>query len=95
MENKVIEDVLGKIDREELTRLVMQLVDIPSPPGEEAEVAEFILNWLRENQIETIRQEVEPSRLNAVGVLKGSGRGLTLMFNGHLDTSHQGTPEGP
>ncbi len=93
MEKKVIEEVLGRIDRDEITELVMRLVDIPSPPGEEGEAAEFILNWLRDNGFESVRQEVEAGRLNAVGILKGSGRGLSLMFNGHLDTSHPGTAE--
>lgn len=93
MEKEVIQKVLGSINRDEVTKLVMQLVDIPSPPGEERDVAEAVLNWLRENGLECIRQEVEPGRLNAVGVLAGSGKGLSLMFNGHLDTSHPGTPE--
>ncbi|HEX6512731.1 MAG TPA: M20/M25/M40 family metallo-hydrolase, partial [Chloroflexota bacterium] len=30
---------------------------------------------------------------NAVGILKGSGGGLSLMFNGHMDTSFTGTDE--
>ena len=93
MENEVIQDVLGKIDRHEITRLVMQLIDIPSSPGQEKDVAEFILTWLKENELESISQEVEPGRLNAVGILRGSARGLSLMFNGHLDTNHPGTLE--
>src|SRR3989304_5876059 len=32
-------------------------------------------------------------RLNAVGLLKGICVGLSLMFNGHLDTSLTGTAE--
>ena len=31
-------------------------------------------------------QEVLPGRPNVVGVLKGTGRGRSLMFNGHTDT---------
>ena len=38
-----------------------------------------------------MRQEVEVDRPNAVGILKGQGDGLSLMFNGHMDTSFTGT----
>lgn len=93
MQDSLIKNTLSEIDREELTKLVMQLVDIPSPPGQEEKVASFILSWLQENGIESIRQEVESGRLNAVGILKGSGNGSNLMLNGHLDTAHGGTLE--
>ncbi len=93
MDSNIVENVLNLIDSDELTGLVRQLVDIPSPPGEENEVSEFIFKWLKENGLGAIRQEVEPGRLNAVGVLPGTGKGLNLMFNGHLDTSHPGTDE--
>ncbi|MFH0914285.1 MAG: M20/M25/M40 family metallo-hydrolase [Chloroflexota bacterium] len=92
--NKELKDrVLSKINRDEVIKLVMDLVDIPSPPGAEAGAGEFILGWLCGHGLESVRQEVEPGRLNAVGILKGSGRGTSLMFNGHLDTSHPGTEE--
>src|SRR6266567_4271409 len=32
------------------------------------------------------RQAIPRARGNAVGILKGSGGGRSLMFNGHLDT---------
>ncbi|MFH1003155.1 MAG: M20/M25/M40 family metallo-hydrolase [Chloroflexota bacterium] len=93
MKQPLVEKVFSKIDRDEVTQLVMSLVDIPSPPGRELEVAEFILGWLKKNGLETSRQDFEPGRLNAIGTLKGAGKGLSLMFNGHLDTTHPGTPE--
>ena len=36
--------------------------------------------------LETELVEVETGRPNVVGVLKGSGGGKSLMFNGHIDT---------
>ncbi len=38
-----------------------------------------------------MRQDVEIDRPNAVGIIKGDGRGLSLSFNGHMDTSFTGT----
>jgi len=85
--------VLTQIDRDELAQLACDLVNIPSPTGQEQAVAEFILHWYKANGLKAIRQEVEKDRPNAVGILKGEGQGLSLMFNGHLDTSFTGTDE--
>ncbi|MBI4488827.1 MAG: M20/M25/M40 family metallo-hydrolase [Deltaproteobacteria bacterium] len=85
--------VLAHLDRDELARLSCDLVNIPSPTGQEKAVAEFILDWYKANGFKAIRQEVEAGRPNAVGILKGEGAGLNLGFNGHMDTSFTGTDE--
>jgi acetylornithine deacetylase/succinyl-diaminopimelate desuccinylase-like protein len=85
--------VLAAIDRDELAQLGCDLVNHPSPTGQEKAVAEFILHWFQTNGLKAIRQEVEVDRPNAVGVLKGDGTGLSLGFNGHMDTSFTGTAE--
>src|ERR1700730_7947782 len=83
--------ILAQIDRDELARLGCDLTSIPSPTGEEKAIAEFILGWFETNGIKAVRQEVEVDRPNAVGILKGDGTGLSLSFNGHMDTSFTGT----
>lgn len=85
--------VLAAIDRDELARVACDLTSIPSPTGQEKAVADYILDWYRANGIRAIAQEVEPGRPNAVGVVKGTGGGLSLGFNGHTDTSFTGTSE--
>ena len=90
---KIAETVMRQIDPVEIARLACSLVDIRSSTGHEAELAEFILAWYAEHGIKPVRQEVEPGRPNAVGILKGTGQGLSLMFNGHMDTSLTGTDE--
>lgn len=87
------ENLIRHINAKELSQLACHLIGIPSPTGHEREVAEFILHWFRSNGIDTIRQEVGPDRLNAVGLVKGSGGGLSLMFNGHMDTTQTGVPD--
>src|SRR5579862_9445844 len=85
--------VLAQIDRNELAQLGCDLTSIPSPTGQEKAIAEYILDWFAANGLKAVRQEVEPDRPNAVGILKGDGTGLSLSFNGHTDTSYTGTRE--
>ncbi len=93
LNKEAAKQVLAYIDRDELAQLGCDLVNIPSPTGQEKAVAEYILHWFRESGLKPVRQEVEVDRPNAVGVLKGDGTGLSLGFNGHMDTSFTGTQE--
>src|SRR5207253_9647309 len=83
--------ILAHIDRDELAQLGCGLTSIPSPTGQEKAIAEFILAWFEANGLKAVRQDVEVDRPNAVGILKGDGTGLSLGFNGHMDTSFTGT----
>jgi len=83
--------VLAQIDRNELAQLGCDLTSIPSPTGQEKAIAEFILVWYAANGLKAVRQDVEIDRPNAVGIVKGDGTGLSLGFNGHMDTSFTGT----
>ena len=93
LDKEAAKKVLAHIDREELAQLACDLVNLPSPTGQEKAVAEYILNWFHANGFKAVRQEVEVDRPNAVGILKGDGTGLSLGFNGHMDTSFTGTQE--
>ena len=75
------------IDRERLVKLVMELVDIPSPTGEEEEVARVLHGILGDAGFDAVLQPIGDSRYNAIGRMQGRGGGKSLMFNGHLDTS--------
>ncbi len=92
-DKELAQKVLAQIDRDELAQLGCDLVNLPSPTGQEKAVAEFILAWFKANGVKPVRQDVEVERPNAVGVLKGDGTGLSLGFNGHMDTSFTGTAE--
>jgi len=58
---------------------------VPGGAGEER-IARYVANFLQSAGFETHLQEISPGRFNAIGVLRGSGGGRSLMLNGHLDT---------
>jgi acetylornithine deacetylase len=81
--------------REEIVRVLCELVAIPSvnpiegPLAEgfgEAAAAEYVEKFLREAGLETSRQEVLPGRPNVVGLLAGDPGTETLLLDAHLDT---------
>jgi acetylornithine deacetylase/succinyl-diaminopimelate desuccinylase-like protein len=92
-DSEAAKKVLAQIDRDELAQLGCDLTSIPSPTGREKAIAEFILNWFGAGGMKAVRQDVEVDRPNAVGIVKGDGTGLSLGFNGHMDTSFTGTAE--
>ncbi|MFQ5912550.1 MAG: M20/M25/M40 family metallo-hydrolase [Nitrospinota bacterium] len=81
-------DVLKLIDRDELVRLAVSLGEINSPTGHEGEVGDFLYEWLKDNGLPVFRQEVAPDRRNVIGVLRGKGGGLSLIFNTHMDSKY-------
>ena len=58
---------------------------VPGALGE-VEIAEHVGEFMWGIGLMTRVEEVEPGRPNAVGVLRGTGGGPTLMLNGHTDT---------
>lgn len=81
------------IDRDYIVRTLVDLVRInsinpsiaPDGPGE-AQIAAYVARALGALGLETAVREPEPSRATAVGTLKGSGGGRSLMLHGHADT---------
>jgi acetylornithine deacetylase len=82
-----------KPDLQFLTQTLIDLVQINSAnPGlwadgaGEAEIAKYLGQVMQSLGMEVHLDQVAHQRFNAVGVLKGTGSGRTLMWNGHLDT---------
>jgi len=61
----------------------------------EGEIARFVGAWLEDAGLEVEVEEVAPGRFNVVGVARGSGGGLTLLLNAHMDTVGVGGMERP
>ncbi|MHA2392249.1 MAG: ArgE/DapE family deacylase [Promethearchaeota archaeon] len=81
------------VDQKALLELLKEMVRInsvnpslvPGAPGE-SEIANYLANYMENLGMEVSLDEVQPGRVNAVGVLKGVGGGKTLLLNGHSDT---------
>jgi acetylornithine deacetylase/succinyl-diaminopimelate desuccinylase-like protein len=82
--------IVAAIDADELCDLAVRLGSINSPPGSEGEAADFVYGWLKSQGIPARTLELSPERRNVVARLRGSGKGLHLLFNSHLDTDRRG-----
>ncbi|WJG34728.1 tryptophan synthase beta subunit-like PLP-dependent enzyme [Fusarium oxysporum Fo47] len=61
--------------------------DLGSVPGPgETTIARYVAAWLEHRDLETHWVEYTKGRPSVVGVVRGSGGGKSVMFNGHLDT---------
>jgi succinyl-diaminopimelate desuccinylase len=95
----LLETVLARIDREELVRLVRELVSIPSvyrpeeENGNEARVARFVADYLERAGFEVRTEEVAPGRPNVRAVWEGDRPGKTLLFEAHTDVVTEGSAE--
>lgn len=58
---------------------------VPGGNGE-AEIAQYLGGYMESMGLRVRYQEVAKGRLNAIGVLKGTGGGRSLLLNGHIDT---------
>jgi succinyl-diaminopimelate desuccinylase len=96
---RVLDDVLNKIDREELVRLAGELVRIPSvyrpgePEGNETSVAWFVADYLENAGFGVQIEEVAPGRPNVWAVWEGDRPGKTLLFDAHTDVVTEGNAE--
>ena len=79
--------VIDNIDGQRSANLLVDLVNISSQTGEEKEIAKYLVNRFQTVGLKGFLQEADEDRYNAVGILEGDGTGLSLMFNGHLDTT--------
>lgn len=75
-----------EFDQDELVRLTLDLCNIESPAGREAEVGAFIFEWMRKEGFEPKKIGMFPDRFNVLGTLPGAGDGYSLIFNSHMDT---------
>jgi acetylornithine deacetylase len=78
------------ITYEAVRNTLMEMVDIASPTGDEANMAHYITDRLTSAGIGNILQDVDENRPNAVGIIDGTGEGYNLLFTGHMDTSYRG-----
>ena len=87
-----VDRVLAAVDDAADLRLLQEMIRMRSysAGGEESALAKKLVADLHGLGLEARLQEVEPGRFNAIGTLKGTGGGRSLMLNGHIDTNPVG-----
>ncbi len=81
------------LTREAVRDTLVEMVDIASPTGREAEFARYLVERMRASGCRAYLQDVSPGRPNAIAVMSGEGSGESLLFTGHMDTSYDGDEE--
>jgi acetylornithine deacetylase/succinyl-diaminopimelate desuccinylase-like protein len=82
-----IDEVVGRINKDELVRLALEVCNIDSAGTNEAPVARFVGNWLRREGFIVRDVGLLADRFNVLARWPGSGGGYSLIFNSHMDTS--------
>jgi acetylornithine deacetylase len=90
---ETVQKVFAEIRTDRLTDLARGMIAIPSPNFEESEVAAFLAERMAaigmDVDIMTVEHPTDPAKRTrqAIGRLRGTGGGPTLMFNGHTDVN--------
>ncbi len=82
--------ITSQVREDEIVAMCCDVVNIPSPTGEELAMGQYMRGALTEAGLQVTWQEVEEGRANVIGRLEGAGTGKNLMFNAHMDTSNTG-----
>jgi acetylornithine deacetylase/succinyl-diaminopimelate desuccinylase-like protein len=90
MKDDLEKKILEHVREDEIVAMSCDVVNIPSPTGEELEMGRYMRRVFEEIGLSVSWQEVEEGRANVVGLWEGTGNGKSLMFNGHMDTSNTG-----
>jgi acetylornithine deacetylase/succinyl-diaminopimelate desuccinylase-like protein len=85
------DEVVARIDRTELVEFALAICNIDSAGPTEAEVAQYLYDWLCREGFKTRKVGLLPDRFNVVGKLPGTGGGYSLLFNSHMDTAVRST----
>ncbi|HZT51966.1 MAG TPA: M20/M25/M40 family metallo-hydrolase, partial [Stellaceae bacterium] len=81
------DDVLALIRRDELVAFALEICNIDSAIGHEGAVGERLYDWMRRQGLGPRKIGLQPDRFNLLGTLPGTGGGLSLIFNSHMDTA--------
>ena len=83
---------LARLDIDELRDLIVELVEIPSPTGEERPLAEHLVARLRAADVDAHLQPIDSTQANAYARHRGRGGGADLLLYAPLDTHLSGDP---
>lgn len=81
------------LSADRLEGLIASMVDIPSPTGDEAELARFLTDELTAGGLQSHYQAIDDRQANAIGRLSGDGTGPDLLLYAPIDTLTVGTED--
>ena len=84
-----IDQLLARVDEQASLDFLSRMVRHKSysQTDGEKDLARYMVGQMREIGLAADLQSVPGDRFNAIGTLRGSGGGKSLLFNGHLDTN--------
>jgi acetylornithine deacetylase len=78
------------VNRERVAALASEAVRVKSYGGNEDVISDLMAERLSEAGLSVEKQHVAPGRFNVIGTWRGSERGPSFMYNGHMDTNPAG-----
>lgn len=91
--NLLAASLAEKVDPQRIMNLTLDMVRIPSPPGEERAVSEFYADVLCAAGLDVEMDDEFPGSPSVVAWLRGRRGGPTLQLDGHTDTVDLPGPE--
>jgi acetylornithine deacetylase/succinyl-diaminopimelate desuccinylase-like protein len=91
--SRLIDDATKAIDGDFLRSLTRGMVDIPSPTGEEAELAAWLVSTMSARGMPARLQPIDDRQANALGRVAGTGGGADLLLYAPIDTLTAGTDD--
>lgn len=92
-QRKWVEKAWSEIDENRLAELNRKMASIPSPTGQERELAEFMVGYMKGAGIAGFYQPIDDHQGNSIGRLQGSAGGPDLLLYAPLDTAFSGVEE--
>jgi acetylornithine deacetylase/succinyl-diaminopimelate desuccinylase-like protein len=82
-----VKEAWREIDESKLAELNRMMASIPSPTGEEAQLARAVVDVMNTNGVRAFYQPMDGAQGNAVGRIDGQGDGADLLLYAPLDTA--------
>ena len=73
----LVEKILAQVKEDEIVAMSRDVINIPSPTGEELQMAQYMQNALQQLGLHVTWQEVEEQRANVVGAPSGASGSLS------------------
>ena len=82
-----------EIDERKLAELNRMMASIPSPTGEEGQLARAVVDVMNTSGVGAYYQQIDGAQGNAIGRVEGQGDGVDLLLYAPLDTAFSTDPD--